>query len=63
MVTGLYKIRGAWRSVRLEAAKPIHIFLSSKLTEPRANQQGKRVRIFRKYKLLIFVRITQLLIG
>jgi hypothetical protein len=37
----LYKIRGAWRSVRLEAAKATNIFFSSKLTEPRANQQGK----------------------
>ena len=52
--TGLYKIRGAWRSVKqsrfsreLEAAKATNIFFSSKLTEPRANQQGKRVRIFR----------------
>jgi hypothetical protein len=66
----LYNVRGAWRSVNepafsagLEAAKPTHIFFSSKLTEPRANQQGKRVRIFRKFKLLIFVQINQLLIG
>jgi hypothetical protein len=47
-ITGLYKIRGAWRSVHkpafsagLEAAKLSLIFFSSKLTEPRANQQGK----------------------
>jgi hypothetical protein len=52
--TVLYNVRGAWRSVNksrfsreLEAAKPTYIFFSSKLTEPRANQQGKRVRIFR----------------
>jgi hypothetical protein len=52
--TGLYNVRGAWRSVNkpafsagLEAAKPTNIFFSSKLTEPRANQQGKRVPIFR----------------
>jgi hypothetical protein len=64
----LYKIRGAWRSVNkpafsagLEAANLTNNLLSSKLTEPRANQQGKRVRIFRKYKLLIFVQTTQLL--
>jgi hypothetical protein len=38
----------AWRSVRLEAANPTNIFFSSKLTEPRANQQGKRVQIFHK---------------
>jgi hypothetical protein len=70
MVTSLYKIRGVWRSVNksrfsreLEAAKPTIIFFSSKLTEPRANQQGKRVRIFRKFKVLIFVLIIQLLIG
>jgi hypothetical protein len=50
-VTGLYKIRGAWRSVRLEAAKPTNIFFSSKLTEPRANQHGKRVLIFRKVQV------------
>jgi hypothetical protein len=50
-------------SAGLEAAKPTNIFFSSKLTEPRANQQGKRVRIFRKYKLLIFVQIIQLLKG
>jgi hypothetical protein len=51
---GLYKIRGAWRS----ANKPAFFggagsgetdphLLSSKLIEPRAYQQGKRVRIFR----------------
>jgi hypothetical protein len=62
MVTVLYNVCGAWRSVRLEAANATNIFFSSKLTEPRANQQGKRVRVFRKYKLLIFVQITQLLI-
>jgi hypothetical protein len=38
----------AWRSVRLEAAKPTIIFFSSKLIEPRANQQGKRVQIYQK---------------
>jgi hypothetical protein len=66
--TGLYNVRGAWRSVNqpafsagLEAAKPTHIIFSSKLTEPRANQQGKRVPIFRQFKILIFVQITQLL--
>jgi hypothetical protein len=54
----LYNVRGAWRSVKqsrfsreLEAAKPTHILFSSKLTEPRANQQGKRVRIFRKVQV------------
>jgi hypothetical protein len=54
----LYNVRGAWRSVNepafsagLEAAKPTNIFLSSKFTEPRANQQGKRVRIFRKVQV------------
>jgi hypothetical protein len=41
----------AWRSVRLEAANPTNNLLSSKLTEPRANQQGKRVRIFRKVQV------------
>jgi hypothetical protein len=35
--------------------------LFSKLTEPRANKQGKRVRVFRKFKILIFVQINQLL--
>jgi hypothetical protein len=66
----LYNVRGAWRSVNksrpsreLEAAKPTINLLFSKLTEPRANQQGKRVRIFRQFKLLIFVQITQLLIN
>jgi hypothetical protein len=54
LVTVLYNVRGAWRSVKLpafsaglEAAKPTNIFFFSKLTEPRANQQGKRVRNFR----------------
>jgi hypothetical protein len=54
----LYNVRGAWRSVKksrfsreLEAAKPTNIFFSSKLTEPRANQQGKRVRIFWKVQV------------
>jgi hypothetical protein len=54
----LYKIRGAWRSVNepafsagLEAANPTNIFFFSKLTEPRANQQGKRVHIFRKVQV------------
>jgi hypothetical protein len=68
MVTGLYNVRGAWRSVNksrfsreLEAAKPTNNFFSSKLTEPRANQQGKRVRVFRQFKLLIFVLTNQLL--
>jgi hypothetical protein len=32
----------AWRSARLEAAKPTNIFFSSKLIEPRTNQQGKQ---------------------
>jgi hypothetical protein len=31
--------------VRLEAAKPTNNLLSSNLTEPRANQKGKRVQI------------------
>jgi hypothetical protein len=64
----LFKICGVCRSVNqptfsvgLEAAKPTNIFFSSKLTEPRANQQGKRVRIFRKYKVLLFVQNTKLL--
>jgi hypothetical protein len=38
----------AWRSVRLEAAKPSLILLFSKLIEPRANQQGKLVKICQK---------------
>jgi hypothetical protein len=38
----------AWRSVRLEAGKPTNNLLSSKLIEPRANQQGKRVQIYQK---------------
>jgi hypothetical protein len=63
MLTGLYKICGVWRSVRLEAAKPTNVFLSSKLTEPRANQQGKLLRIYRKYNLRLFVQTTQLLIS
>jgi hypothetical protein len=44
MVTGLYKIRGAWSSVKqpafsvgLEAAKPTNNLFFSNLTEPRAN--------------------------
>ncbi|MGK0448314.1 MAG: hypothetical protein ACJA2M_002104 [Polaribacter sp.] len=40
----------AWRSVRLEAAKPTKLLLFSKLTEPRANQKGKRVQIFQKLR-------------
>jgi hypothetical protein len=47
-ITSLYMKSRAWRSVRLEAAKPTNIFLSSKLTEPCANQQGKRVQIYQK---------------
>jgi hypothetical protein len=46
--TSLYMKSRAWRSVRLEAAKPTNNLLSSKLTEPRANQQGKRVQIYQK---------------
>jgi hypothetical protein len=38
-------------SRELEAAKPTYILLFSKLTEPRANQQGKRVRVFRKVQV------------
>jgi hypothetical protein len=38
----------AWRSMWLEAAKPTNNLLSSNLTEPRANQQGKRVQIYQK---------------
>jgi hypothetical protein len=38
----------AWRSVRLEAANPTNNLIFSKLTEPRANQQGKRVQIYQK---------------
>jgi hypothetical protein len=56
--TVLYNVRGAWRSVKqsrpsreLEVAKPTIIFFSSKLTEPRANQQGKRVRISRRLQV------------
>jgi hypothetical protein len=70
VATVLYKIRGAWRSVNEPAfsggagsGETDQHLLSSKLTEPRANQQGKRVRIFRKFKILIFVQITQLLTG
>ncbi|MGK0326304.1 MAG: hypothetical protein ACJA1D_001657 [Polaribacter sp.] len=70
MLTIFYKICRAWRSLNkpafltgLEAAKPTNAFLSSKLTEPRANKQGKQVRIFRNFKLLIFVEITQLLMS
>jgi hypothetical protein len=48
LVTSLYMKSRAWRSVRLEAAKPTNNLLSSKLTEPRANQQGKRVQIYQK---------------
>jgi hypothetical protein len=51
----LYQIRRAWRSLNkpafsagLEAANPTNIFFFSKLTEPRANQQGKRVQIYQK---------------
>jgi hypothetical protein len=54
MVTDLYKIRGVWRSVHQPAffggagsGETDPDLLFSKLTEPRANQQGKRVRIFR----------------
>jgi hypothetical protein len=64
----LYNVRGAWRSVNEPAffggagsGETDQHFLSSKLTEPRANQQGKRVRVFRKFKILIFVQINQLL--
>jgi hypothetical protein len=46
--TSLYMKSRAWRSVRLEVAKPTNNLLSSKLTEPRANQQGKRVQIYQK---------------
>jgi hypothetical protein len=45
----------AWRSVRLEAAKPTKLLLFPRLIEPRANQQGKRVHFFRKFNLLLFV--------
>jgi hypothetical protein len=48
MLTSLYMKSRAWRSVRLEAAKPTNNLLSSKLIEPRANQQGKRVQIYQK---------------
>jgi hypothetical protein len=68
--TVLYNVRGAWRSVNEPAffggagsGETDQHFLSSKLTEPRANQQGKRVRIFRQLKLLIFVQTIQLLID
>jgi hypothetical protein len=44
----LYMKSRAWRSVRLEAVKPTNILFSSKLTEPRANQQGKRVQMYQK---------------
>jgi hypothetical protein len=48
MATSLYMKSRAWRSVRLEAANPTNNLFSSKLTEPRANQQGKRVQINQK---------------
>jgi hypothetical protein len=38
-------------TAELEAAKPSLILFFSKLTEPRANEQGKRVRIFRKVQV------------
>ncbi len=64
-----YKLPGqiafshCWRTSRLEAAIPTNNLLSLKLIEPPVNQQGKRVRIYRKYKLLIFVLTIQSLIG
>jgi hypothetical protein len=48
--TSLYMKSRAWRSVRLEAAKPTKLLLFPKLTEPRANQQGKRVQIYQKLR-------------
>jgi hypothetical protein len=54
----LYNVRGAWRSVNEPAfsggagsGETDQHLLSSKLTEPRANQQGKRVRIFQKVQV------------
>jgi hypothetical protein len=38
----------AWRSVRLEAAKPIKLLPFPRLIEPRANQHDKRVQIYQK---------------
>jgi hypothetical protein len=52
LVGNEFKICGVWRSVWLEAVKPTNNLLSSKLTEPRANQQGKRVRVFRKVQVI-----------
>jgi hypothetical protein len=46
LLTVLYNVCGAWRSVRLEAANPTNILFTSKLIEPRANQQFKRVQIY-----------------
>jgi hypothetical protein len=46
--TSLYMKSRAWRSVRLEAAKPTNNLLFPRLIEPRANQQGKRVQIYQK---------------
>jgi hypothetical protein len=46
--TSLYMKSRAWRSVRLEAAKPTKLLLFPRLIEPRANQQGKRVQIYQK---------------
>jgi hypothetical protein len=70
----LYKIHGARRSVKqpvfsagLEAANPTNIFLFSKLIETRARDSYREAAsefvFFGKYKLLIFVQNTQLLIG
>jgi hypothetical protein len=47
-VTSLYMKSRAWRSVRLEAAKPTKLLLFPRLIEPRANQQGKLVQIYQK---------------
>jgi hypothetical protein len=46
MATSLYMKSRAWRSVRLEAAKPTKLLLFPRLIEPRANQQGKQVQIY-----------------
>jgi hypothetical protein len=45
-VTSLYMKSRAWRSVRLEAAKPTKLLLFPRLIEPRANQKGKQVQIY-----------------
>jgi hypothetical protein len=57
----LYNVRGAWRSVKQPdffggagSGETEPYLFSSKLTEPLANQQGKRVRI------LLEVQVTNI---